>query len=69
LTTTFCFRSGDISDVAKLLRREEMIRKKLRSELDCNGQLEKQIKAHEAEIHDERGSISYQLSDLLVPCP
>jgi hypothetical protein len=59
--------AGDLSDVARLLRKEEVIGKRLRSVLDLNANLERAIKAHENEIGDERASITYQLTELLVP--
>lgn len=65
--STVCFRSGELSDVARLLRKEEAIGKRLRSVLDINAGLERAIKAHEGGIGDERASIAYQLTELLVP--
>jgi hypothetical protein len=64
--STAQFRSGDLSDVARLLRKEEAIGKRLKSVLDANGGLERAIKVHESGIGDERANIVYQLTELLV---
>lgn len=55
-----------MTDVTRLYRKEEMLKKKLKVLLDSNGVLEKEIKNHEAEIKDERASVQFQLNDLLV---
>lgn len=55
-------RSGDLTDMARLLRKEENITKGLRTVLGVNQSLEKSIKAHECGIGDERAGLAYQLA-------
>lgn len=67
ITSLVHYRSAEMSDATRLLRKEEFLKRKLKSALDGNAALEKEIKSHEAEIKDERSGMSFQLNDLLVP--
>jgi hypothetical protein len=69
ITSLIHYRSAEMSDATRLLRKEEFLKRKLKAVLEVNATLEKDIKSHETEIRDERSGMSFQLNDLLVPLP
>jgi hypothetical protein len=60
------YNTGDLSEGARMYRKEETLKKKLKSMLDLNAGMEHDIKMHENDIKDERASIAFQLHDLTV---
>lgn len=46
ITSIIHYRTADLSDATRLIRKEEALRKKLRAVLDLNAALEKEIKTH-----------------------
>ena len=48
ITSIISYRGGDVTDAARLYRKEEVLKKKLKNILDTNSHLEKEIKTHEA---------------------
>jgi hypothetical protein len=47
ITSIINYRGGDISDAARLYRKEEILKKKIKNILEINTGLEKEIKLHE----------------------